>query len=152
MLSPRRLAATAATLGVLAAALFVLVLADLITLGAAAVALAFLVALAALAFLVLTARRIDGKAYRIELRLKKHEAELARTTTAIKGLETRLDRLAAAVSESSDRRAEDLAAILASLGEDRVNAMARAREVDELRAEVRALAGTSSRNLAGDSV
>ncbi|WP_379507336.1 hypothetical protein [Nonomuraea zeae] len=141
MLSPRRLAATAALLAVLVACVLVLlVLADLITFGAAAAAAAFLVCLAALAFLLLSVRRLDGKAQRIDLRVKKHESELARTTTALKRIETRLDLLVQAVEDSAARRADDLGAILASLGEDRVNAMARAREVEELRAEVRALA------------
>ncbi|MEQ4718765.1 MULTISPECIES: hypothetical protein [unclassified Nonomuraea] len=144
MLSPRRLAATAAILAALAVGvLALLVLADLITLGAAATAVAFLVTLAALAFLVLTVRRVDGKAHRIDLRIKKYEAELARTTTALKKIETRLDLLVQAVEDSAARRADDLGAILASLGEDRVNAMARAREVEELREEVRALAKDS---------
>ncbi|MFF4616573.1 hypothetical protein [Nonomuraea jabiensis] len=144
MLSPRRLAATAALLAALTAGvLALLVLAGLITFGAAAVTVAFLVTLAALAFLVLTVRRLDGKAHRIDLRIKKYEAELARTTTALKNIETRLDLLVQAVEDSAARRADDLGAILASLGEDRVNAMARAREVEELRAEVRALARDS---------
>ncbi|MBF8189903.1 hypothetical protein ITP53_30090 [Nonomuraea sp. K274] len=143
MLSPRRLAATAALLAALAVALAVLVVSGLITFGAAAATAAFLVVLGALAFLTLLARRIDGKAHRIDLRIKKHEAELAKTTTAIKHIETRLDLLVRAVEESAVRRADDLGAILASLGEDRVNAMARAREVEELRAAVRALARDS---------
>ncbi|GAA3218291.1 hypothetical protein [Nonomuraea helvata] len=144
MLSPRRLAATAAILAALAVGvLALLVIADLITLGAAAATVAFLVALAALAFLTLTVRRLDGKAHRIDLRIKKYEAELARTTTALKKIETRLDVLVQAVEDSAARRADDLGAILASLGEDRVNAMARAREVEELRDEVRALARDS---------
>ncbi|MBB5777842.1 hypothetical protein [Nonomuraea jabiensis] len=144
MLSPRRLAATAALLAALTAGvLALLVTAGLITFGAAAVTVAFLVTLAALAFLVLIVRRLDGKAHRIDLRIKKYEAELARTTTALKNIETRLDLLVQAVEDSAARRADDLGAILASLGEDRVNAMARAREVEELRAEVRALARDS---------
>jgi hypothetical protein len=141
MLSPRRLAATVALLAALAACvLALLVLADLITFGAAAATAAFLVSLAALAVLLLAVRRLDGKAQRIDLRVKKHETELARTTTALKRIETRMDLLVQAVEDSAARRADDLGAILASLGEDRVNAMARAREVEELRAEVRALA------------
>ncbi|MCF6474858.1 hypothetical protein FAF44_41760 [Nonomuraea sp. MG754425] len=141
MLSPRRLAATAAPLAALALGVLVLlVLADLITFGAAAATVAFMIALAALALLVLTVRRIDGKAQRIDLRIRKHEAELARTTTTLKNIETRLDVLVQAVEDSAGRRADDLGAILASLGEDRVNAMARAREVEELREEVRGLA------------
>ncbi|MFC4011757.1 hypothetical protein ACFOY2_31315 [Nonomuraea purpurea] len=144
MLSPRRLAATAAalaalTLGVLA----LLVVAGLITPGAAATATAFLVTFAALAYVTVTLRRVDGKAHRIDLRIKKHEAELAKTTAALRTIETRLDLLVRAVEESAGRRADDLGAILASLGEDRVNAMARAREVEELRAEVRAPAKDS---------
>ncbi|MDR8410565.1 hypothetical protein MTP10_17710 [Nonomuraea sp. 3-1Str] len=141
MLSPRRTAAAAAILGVLAvAALALLVLGGLVTVGAAAATGAFLIALSALALLVLVVRRLDGKALRIDLRVKKHEGELAKTLTALRRIETRLDKLTAAVEQSSGRRGEDLSAILASLGEDRVNAMVRAREVEELRAEVRALA------------
>ncbi|WP_219464899.1 hypothetical protein [Nonomuraea rhizosphaerae] len=141
MLSPRRLAATAAILGVLAAAaLVVLVLTGLLTWGAAVASGAFAIALAALAVLVLSVRRVDGKAQRIDQRTKKHEAELAGNIAALKRIEARLDRLAEAVEQSATRREEDLGAILASLGEDRVNAMTRAREVEELREEVRALA------------
>ncbi|WP_194244169.1 hypothetical protein [Nonomuraea phyllanthi] len=144
MLLPRRWAATAAipataTVCVLA----LLVLAGLISFGAAAATLAFLVALAALAYLAFSVRRLDGKAQRIDLRIRKHEAELARTTAALKTIETRLDQVARAVEDSAARRADDLGAILASLGEDRVNAMTRAREVEALRAEVRALARDS---------
>ncbi|WP_160150256.1 hypothetical protein [Nonomuraea solani] len=120
--------------------LTLLVLAGLITPGAAAATVAFLVSFAALALLVLSVRRLDGKAHRIDLRAKKHEAELAKTTAALKNVETRLDVLVKAIEASAARRADDLGAILASLGEDRVNAMARAREVEELRDEVRALA------------
>jgi hypothetical protein len=153
MLSPRRLAATGALLSVLVAGvLVVLVPAGLISLGAAAATAAFLIALAGLAFLALTVRRIDGKAHRIDLRIKKHEAELARATTALKHVETRLDLLVRAVEESAARRADDLGAILASLGEDRVNAMARAREVEELREEIRALAKGLAKGLAKDAV
>ncbi|MEU8317528.1 hypothetical protein AB0C33_04080 [Nonomuraea sp. NPDC048881] len=141
MLSPRRLAAAAALLAVVAAGvLALLVLAGLLTLGAAAAVAAFAVTLAALALLLFTVRRVDGKAHRIDLRMKKHEAELARATTAVKNLESRLELLVQAVEESAARRADDIGAILASLGEDRVNAMTRAREVEELREEVRALA------------
>ncbi|MCK2221730.1 hypothetical protein MF672_049180 [Actinomadura sp. ATCC 31491] len=142
MSSPRRLAAIGALLAVVAAAALVtLVLAGRTTAGVAAATAAFLVLLAALAFLAVTVRRLDGKAHRIDLRVKKYEAELARTTTALRAIDTRLGLLVQAVEESAARRAEDIGAILASLGEDRVNAMARAREVEELRAEVRALAG-----------
>ncbi|MFI7417044.1 hypothetical protein [Nonomuraea sp. NPDC049684] len=141
MLSPRRLAAAAALLAVVAAGvLALLVLAGLLTLGAAAAVAAFAVTLAALALLLLVVRRVDGKAHRIDLRMKKHEAELARATTAVKNLESRLELLVQAVEESAARRADDIGAILASLGEDRVHAMTRAREVEELREEVRALA------------
>jgi len=131
----------AAVLGVLGGALLVIsVLTGLLSPGEAAVAGAFAACLAALALLVLMVRRLDGKAQRIDLRVKKYESELARTTTTLKRIDTRLDTLTRAVEESAARRGEDLAAILASLGEDRVNAMTRAHEVEELRAEVRALA------------
>ncbi|WP_049559047.1 hypothetical protein [Nonomuraea sp. SBT364] len=140
MLAPSRPAATAAALGALALAVLVLlVLAGLISFGEAAAAGGFVISLAALAFLVLAVRRIDGKAHRIDLRVKKYEAELARTTTALRQIDSRLDKLVRSVEESGARRGDDIGAILASLGEDRVNAMARAREVEELREEVRAL-------------
>lgn len=140
MLSPRRLAATAAFLGILTVVLVVLVVTGALELGAAAAAGAFVISLAALAFLVLSVRRLDGKAHRIDLRVKKHETELARTATALTRIESRIDTLTQAVEQSMARHGDDLAAILASLGEDRVNAMAHAREVEELREEVRALA------------
>ncbi|MEU7001278.1 hypothetical protein [Nonomuraea sp. NPDC046570] len=95
--------------------------------------------MAALAFAVLTVRRIDGRTHRIDLRVKRVENDLARTATAFQRIETRIDRLTESVTASTGGRADDLAAILASLGEDRVNAMARAREVEELGAEIRAL-------------
>ncbi|NUR85919.1 MAG: hypothetical protein HOY71_17710 [Nonomuraea sp.] len=138
MFSPRLLAASAAILGV--AVLVVLYASGLLSLGAAAATCAFLILLAALAYLVLSLRRIDGKAQRIDQRVKKYEAELAKTTTGLKRIETRIDRLTEAVERSNGRHGEDLGAILASLGEDRVNAMARAREVEQLREEIRALA------------
>ncbi|WP_157249891.1 hypothetical protein [Nonomuraea typhae] len=137
MLSTRRAAATAAAVGVLA--LVVLLLTGVFTLAAAAVAAALLVSLAALAFLVLTMRRLDGKAQRIDLRVKKNETSHAANAATLKRIETRLEELSRAVEESAARRTEDLSAILVSLGEDRVNAMAHAREVERLREEVRAL-------------
>lgn len=141
MLSPRKLAMIAAFLGVLVVVvLAALVLGDLMTLGAAAVTVAFAAALAVLAVLLMSVRRLDGKAQRIDQRVKKHESELARTATALKRIDAKLDRVVAAVEAAGTRRDDDLAAVLASLGEDRVNAMVRARELDELRAEVRALA------------
>lgn len=141
MLSPRRTAATAAFLGALIViALVVLVLGGLLPPGAAAATAAFAVALAALALLLLTVRRVDGKAQRIDQRVKKHEAQLAKTATALQRIDAKLGGLAAAIERADVRRDDDLAAILASLGEDRVNAAVRARELDELREEVRALA------------
>lgn len=141
MLSPRRLAATAASLGALVfAALVLLALTGVLDLGAAAATAAFLIALAALAFLVMSVRRLDGKAQRIDQRVKKHDAELATTAATLKRIESQLEQLSRAMEASAARGNDDLSAILASLGEDRVNAMVHAREVEELRAEVRALA------------
>lgn len=141
MLSPRRLAATAAVLATLVfLALVLLTVTGTIEAGTAATAVAALIALGALSFLVLIVRRVDGKAHRIDLRVKKNDAQLAGTAAALKRIEARLDQLTEAMESAGARRDEDLGAILASLGEDRVNAMAHAREVEELRAEVRALA------------
>ncbi|MFD9939349.1 hypothetical protein ACFWYW_01645 [Nonomuraea sp. NPDC059023] len=137
MLSTRRTAATAAILGVLALA--ALLVTGVFTLAAAAVAAALLVSLAALAFLVLTVRRLDGKAQRIDQRVKKNESSHAATAAALKRIEKRLEELSAAMEDGAARRTEDLGAILVSLGEDRVNAMTHAREVERLREEVRAL-------------
>lgn len=140
MLTPRRLTAATAVLGGLAlAALVVLTSTGVLPLGSAAATGAFLIMMAALAFAVLTVRRIDGRTHRIDLRVKRVENDLARTATAFQRIETRIDRLTESVTASTGGRADDLAAILASLGEDRVNAMARAREVEELGAEIRAL-------------
>lgn len=137
MFSPNRLAAAAALLS--AFALLVFLVSGVITLAAAAIAGAFLFSLAALGFLVLTVRRLDGKTHRIDLRVKKNEVAHAATAAALKRIETRLDQLAKAVEETATSRTEDLGAVLASLGEDRVNAMTHAREVERLREEVRAL-------------
>lgn len=140
MLSPRRLAATAAGLAVLVfAALALLTLMGTIEPGTAATAIALLISLGALAFLVFAVRRLDGKTHRIDLRVKKNDAQLAGTAATLKRIETRLDQLARSIEDTAAGRNEDLGAILASLGEDRVNAMARAREVEELRAEVHAM-------------
>jgi hypothetical protein len=137
MLSPRRSAALAVIVAI--AALAALVLTGVLTLAGAAVTGAFAVALAALAFLVLIVRRLDGKAHRIDLRVKKNESGHAATAAALKRVEARLDTLAAAIEKTAARRDEDLGAILASLGEDRVNSMTHAREVERLREQVRAL-------------
>ncbi|MFD1936445.1 MULTISPECIES: hypothetical protein [Nonomuraea] len=115
--------------------------AGVLSFAAALAAAAFLLALAALAFLVLTVRRLDGKAHRIDVRVKKIETGLAQTATGLKRIEARIDKLAAAVEHAASSRGEDLTAILASLGEDRVNAMTHAEEVAELRAELRELRG-----------
>ncbi|GAA2385706.1 hypothetical protein [Nonomuraea africana] len=139
MLSPRHLAAIAILGGLVLAALGVLSLTGAVSPAAALAAAAFLLALSALAFLVLTVRRLDGKAHRIDLRVKKIENGLAQTGTGLKRIESRIDRLSAAVEEAATRRSEDLSAILASLGEDRVNAMTHAEEVAELRAALREL-------------
>ncbi|MFI6319935.1 hypothetical protein ACIBG8_20535 [Nonomuraea sp. NPDC050556] len=140
MLSPRRLAATAAGLAVLVfAALALLTLMGTIEPGTAATAVALLITIGALAFLVFVVRRLDGRTHRIDLRVKKNDAQLAGTAAALKRIEARLDQLARSIEDTAVRRNEDLGAILASLGEDRVNAMARAREVEELRAEVRGM-------------
>ncbi|MEU4546596.1 hypothetical protein [Nonomuraea dietziae] len=139
MLSPRHLAAIAILGGLVLAVLGVLSLTGAVSPAAALAAAAFLLALSALAFLVLTVRRLDGKAHRIDLRVKKIENGLTQTATGLKRIESRIDRLSAAVEESATRRGEDLSAILASLGEDRVNAMTHAEEVAELRAALREL-------------
>ncbi|GAA2685165.1 MULTISPECIES: hypothetical protein [Nonomuraea] len=139
MLSPRHLAAIAILGGLVLAVLGVLSLTGAVSPAAALAAAAFLLALSALAFLVLTVRRLDGKAHRIDLRVKKIENGLTQSATGLKRIESRIDRLSAAVEESATRRNEDLSAILASLGEDRVNAMTHAEEVAELRAALREL-------------
>ncbi|WP_327087057.1 hypothetical protein OIE66_32710 [Nonomuraea sp. NBC_01738] len=137
MLSTRHLAAAAAILGALA--LLSLLAIGVFTPVEALATGAFLVCLAALGFLVLVVRRMDGRTHRIDLRVKKNEAGHTATATALKRIEARLDTLGAAIEETATRRNEDLAAVLASLGEDRVNAIAHAREVERLREEVRAL-------------
>ncbi|NUT44701.1 MAG: hypothetical protein HOV86_32365 [Thermoactinospora sp.] len=115
MPSPRALAAIAAGAAALAA---VAALTDLLSYGEAAILLG-------VAYLVMIARRVDGKAHRIELRVKRHEA-------ALQKVEKQVTALAAKIDDSSAQRQEDLAAILASLGEDRVNAMAQAEELRNL--------------------
>jgi membrane protein implicated in regulation of membrane protease activity len=139
MLSPRRVAATA-IFGILAIVLIILVIAGSLTPGAALTTAAFAAALAALAFIALGVRRLDGKAHRLDLRVKQRETGATETVTVLREIESRLDRLADAVERAAGQRDDDLAAILSSLGEDRVNAMTRAREVDELREEVHTLA------------
>jgi Skp family chaperone for outer membrane proteins len=115
MPSPRALAAIAAVAAALAA---VAAFTDLLSYGEAAIFLA-------VAYLVMLARRVDGKAHRIELRVKRHETTLQKLEQQLAALDKKLD-------DSAAQRNEDLAAILASLGEDRVNAMAQAEELRNL--------------------
>ncbi|MGV9307815.1 hypothetical protein ACWENQ_27905 [Nonomuraea sp. NPDC004354] len=139
MLSPRRLAATAILGALVLGALAITVYTGVLSFTAALAATAVLLSLGVPAFLMLAVRRLDGKAHRIDLRVKKIETGLAQTGAGLKRIETRIDALTAAVEEVARGRTEGLSAILASLGEDRVNAMAHAEEVALLRAELREL-------------
>lgn len=138
MPTPRKLAMTGA--GITAIGVAVLVV--FTVLGSIRVADALILAglgavLGMLAFLVLMVRRLDGKALRIDGRAKKQEAKLQEMSRSLTTMAQRLETITQTVTKGAAQRDEDLQAVLASLGEDRVNAMFLRRELDSELRELR---------------
>ncbi|MFD0889571.1 hypothetical protein ACFQ08_33970 [Streptosporangium algeriense] len=137
MSTPRKLT----LLTTIAAPLVVITLALLTAFGAVPVAGALGLAaaaavLAAQALTLVTLRRTDGKALRVDNRVKRQETELAKVRAAVERLDGRLDEIVSLLREESGRHEEDLRAILVSLGEDRLAAVPRRREMEEMVSEL----------------
>ncbi|WP_067174326.1 class I SAM-dependent methyltransferase [Microtetraspora niveoalba] len=132
MPTTRRLVVAAAAVGALTlATLTVLILLEILEI-LAGLTLGLLTCAIGLMFLVtLSVRRLDGKALRIDGRVKRQEAALAKVADALAQVAARLDQAGAATDTHGSRRDEDLRAILASLGEDRVNTMLARQEIDD---------------------
>ncbi|WP_344863938.1 hypothetical protein [Planomonospora alba] len=133
MPTPRQLVLPAAAGGCLAlAALAALAATGAVPASDAVVLGVVLLLLGAQALVLLTVRRADGKAMRVDARTKRCEAELARLSAATERLDARLDEIAGLLAERRHRHDEDLREILASLGEDRLHAMSLRQEVARL--------------------
>ncbi|MDP9860750.1 MULTISPECIES: hypothetical protein [Streptosporangium] len=133
MPTPRKLTLLAAIAGsLLLVGLALLVAVDAVSVTAAVVLGAIATVLAAQVLAVATVRRVDGKALRIDNRAKRYEAELAQVKAATERLDRRLAEMVELLREHGHRRDEDLQAILVSLGEDRLAAMPRRTEVEEM--------------------
>ncbi|WP_329090938.1 MULTISPECIES: hypothetical protein [unclassified Streptosporangium] len=133
MPTPRKLTLLAATLGpVFLIALTLLASFEIISVTAAIVLGAIAAVLAVQVLAVATVRRIDGKAQRIDTRVKRYEAELATVKTATQRLDRRLDEIVELLKEHERKRDEDLQAILVSLGEDRLASVPRRQDIEEM--------------------
>jgi|GEM_PF-5416059 len=133
MSTPRKLTLLAAILGpVFLIALTLLASFEVISIAAVIVLGAIATVLAVQVFAVVTVRRVDGKAQRIDARVKRHEAELATVKAATQRLDRRLDEIVELLKEGEHKRDEDLQAILVSLGEDRLASVPRHREIEEM--------------------
>ncbi|MEU8378201.1 hypothetical protein [Streptosporangium sp. NPDC048865] len=133
MPTPRKLTLLAATLGpVFLIALTLLASTGIISATAAIVLGAIATVLAVQVLAVATVRRVDGKAQRIDARVKRYETELATVKTATQRLDRRLDEIVELLKEHERKRDEDLQAILVSLGEDRMASVPRRQEIEEI--------------------
>ncbi|MFC4057411.1 hypothetical protein ACFOWE_03850 [Planomonospora corallina] len=130
MPTPRQLVLPAAAGGCLA--LVALVVSGAVPASDAVLLGAVVLLLGTQALVLLAVRRTDGKAQRVDARTKRCETGLAELTAAAERIGARLDEVAALLSERGLAHDEDLRAILASLGEDRLNAMALRQEVARL--------------------
>lgn len=105
---------------------------DTISVTAAMVLGAIAIVLAVQILAILTVRRVDGKALRIDNRVKRYESEMAQVKAATARLDRRLDEIVALLRERDLKREEDLRAILVSLGEDRLTSVPRLQEMEEM--------------------
>ncbi|GIH74749.1 hypothetical protein [Planobispora longispora] len=87
------------------------------------------VLLGAQVLLITGIRRTDGKALRIDARTKRCEAAIARTAAAVERLGSRLDEISELLGQDRLQHDENLRAILASLGEERLHAMSMRQEM-----------------------
>ncbi|WP_061296827.1 hypothetical protein [Herbidospora cretacea] len=139
-----------AMLGAAAGTVVLAALATLVLMGALPVVDALLLVLlggclAGLGLLVFSVRRLDGKTQRIDTRVKKLETNLARVTTTLGTVSEELAGASRLLAEGAARRDDDLRAVLAALGEDRVNAMFLRNEVEAEIKEIRRITGASPR-------
>ncbi|MEV4248552.1 hypothetical protein AB0J63_34715 [Streptosporangium canum] len=133
MPSPRKLTLLAASIGSLVlVALALLAGAGALSVTAAIVLGAMATVLAVQLLAVATVRRVDGKAQRIDTRVKRYEAEMAQVKAATERLDRRLEEIVGLLREHGSKRDEDLQAILVSLGEDRLAAMPQRMEMEEM--------------------
>jgi uncharacterized membrane protein YhiD involved in acid resistance len=132
MSTPRKLTLLATIIGLWALiALTLLTGADVISATAAVLFGAIAVVLACQILTVMSVRRVDGKALRVDNRVKRYEAELAQVKTVTTRLDRRLDEIVELLGKLELKRDEDLRAILVSLGEDRLTSLPRRQEMEE---------------------
>jgi hypothetical protein len=133
MPTPRKLTLLAAGIGLCALiALTLLTGADVISATAAVVLGAIAVVLACQVLTVMSVRRVDGKAMRIDNRVKRYETEMADVKTVTERLDRRLDEIVELLRSRELKRDEDLQAILISLGEDRLTSLPQRQEMEEM--------------------
>ncbi|GAB1820665.1 hypothetical protein [Herbidospora sp. RD11066] len=139
-----------AMLGAAAGTVVLAALAALVLMGVLPVVDALLLVLlggclAGLGLLVFSVRRLDGKTQRIDTRVKKLETNLARVTATLGTVSEELAGASKLLAEGAARRDDDLRAVLAALGEDRVNAMFLRNEVEAEIKEIRRITGQQPR-------
>ncbi|AWS41078.1 hypothetical protein [Streptosporangium sp. 'caverna'] len=133
MPTPRKLTLLAASIGLCALiALTLLTGTDVISATAAVVLGAIAVVLACQVLTVMSVRRVDGKAMRIDNRVKRYETELADVKAVTARLDRRLDEIVELLRSRELKRDEDLQAILISLGEDRLTSLPQRQEMEEM--------------------
>ncbi|GAA0845085.1 hypothetical protein ACFQVD_22790 [Streptosporangium amethystogenes subsp. fukuiense] len=133
MPTPRKLTLLAATIGpVVLIALTLLAGTDVISVTAAVVLGAIATVFAVQMLAIATVRRVDGKALRIDTRVKRYEAELTTVKAATERLDRRLDEIVELLREHERKRDEDLQTILVSLGEDRLVSIPQRQEMAEV--------------------
>jgi hypothetical protein len=133
MPTPRKLTLLAATIGpVVLITLTLLAGTDVISATAAVVLGAIATVFAVQMLAIATVRRVDGKALRIDTRIKRYEAELATVKAATERLDRRLDEIVELLREHERKRDEDLQTILVSLGEDRLVSIPQRQEMAEM--------------------
>ncbi|MGC5012768.1 hypothetical protein ACLQ2R_18550 [Streptosporangium sp. DT93] len=132
MPTPRKLALLAVIIGLPVVIALTRLASTGIVSATGAVVLGGLATVLAVQFLMIAAvRRVDGKALRIDARVKRHEAEMATVMTVAERLDRRLDEITALLGEHESKRDEDLRAILVSLGEDRLTFAPGRRQIEE---------------------
>jgi hypothetical protein len=132
MSTPRKLTLLATTIGLLAViALTLLAGTDVISVTASVLLGAIAVMLACQILTVMSVRRVDGKALRVDNRVKRYEAELAQVKTVTMRLDQRLDEIVELLGKLELKRDEDLREIMVSLGEDRLTSLPRRQELEE---------------------
>lgn len=133
MPTPRKLTLLAAAIGPLVlVALILLAGTGVISFTGAIVLGAIGTVLAIQMLAIMAVRRVDGKALRIDNRVKRYETELATVKAATERLDRRLDEIVELLREHEHKRNEDLQAILVSLGEDRLALLPQRQEMAEV--------------------